>query len=62
MIRTIGVVVAVALLSFAAGFWTKATVAIPTPIAAAPSTISPADMHQKLDHSTLQPTPVENFN
>ena len=62
MTRTIGIVVAVALLSFAAGFWTKATVAIPAPIAAAPSTISPADMHQKLDHSTLQPTPVENFN
>ena len=61
MIRTIGVVVAVALLSFAAGFWTKTTVAIPAPIAA-PSTISPADMHQKFDHSTLQPTPVENFN
>jgi len=61
MTRTIGVVVAVALLSFAAGFWTKATIAIPAPIGA-PSTISPADMHQKLDHSTLQPTPVENFN
>jgi len=61
MIRTIGIVVAVALLSFAAGFWTKTTVAIPAPIAA-PSTISPTDMHQKLDHSRLAPTPVENFN
>jgi hypothetical protein len=61
MIKTIGIVVAVALLSFAAGFWTKATVAVPATLAA-PSTISPADMHQKLDHSTLQPTPVENFN
>ncbi len=33
MIRTISVVVAVALLSFAVGFWTKATVAIPATIA-----------------------------
>lgn len=61
MIRTISVVVAVALLSFAAGFWTKATVAIPATIAT-PSTISPADMHQKLDHSRFSPTPVENYN
>ena len=61
MIRTISVVVAVALLSFAAGFWTKTTVAIPATIAT-PSTISPADMHQKLDHSRFSPTPVENFN
>ena len=61
MTKTIGIVVAVALFSFAAGFWTKASIAVPAPIAT-PSTISPADMHQKLDHSTLEPTPVENFN
>jgi hypothetical protein len=61
MIKTIGVVVAVAVLSFAAGFWTKATIAIPAPIAS-PATISPSELHQKIDHSTLPPTPVENFN
>jgi len=61
MTKTIAIVVAVALFSFAAGFWTKASIAIPAPVAA-PSTISPADMHQKLDHSKLEPTPVENFN
>ncbi len=61
MIRTISVVVAVAVLSFAAGFWTKATVAIPAPIAA-PATISPSDMHLKIDHSALPATQVDNFN
>ena len=61
MIRTISVVVAVAVLSFAAGFWTKATVAIPAPIAG-PATISPSELHQKLDHSMLPSTQVDNFN
>ncbi len=61
MVKTISVVVAVALLSFAAGFWTKATVAIPAPIAE-PATISPSDMHRNIDHSALPSTQVDDFN
>ena len=61
MSRIIILVVAIALLSFSAGFWTKSTLATSalTTLTAAPATISPADLHRQVNTSEL---PVQQFN
>jgi hypothetical protein len=60
MTRTFGILLGVALLSFAAGFWTKATLATQATVSA-PSTISPAELHLKINPSSLPQTQADAF-
>jgi hypothetical protein len=62
MLKMILVVVATAILAFAAGVWTKSTVLATGALAPAPATLSPAEMHLKVQPSDLPLQQVDNYN
>jgi hypothetical protein len=62
MLKMILVVVATAILAFAAGVWTKSTVLATSALAPAPATLSPAEMHLKVQPSDLPVQQVDNYN
>jgi hypothetical protein len=59
--RTTMIVVATAALAFAAGFWTKGTMATGAVIAN-PSGISPTELHLRLNPAELPQQQVDNYN
>ena len=60
MTKPLGILLAVALLSFGAGFWTKATLATQALVSES-STISPSELHLRVNPSSLPETQADAF-
>jgi hypothetical protein len=62
MLKIVLIVVATAVLAFAAGVWTKSTVLATSAVTPNPSTLSPSEMHLKVNPRDLPIQRVDNYN
>jgi hypothetical protein len=62
MLKMILIVVVIAVLAFAAGIWTKSTVLATGAATPGASTLSPSDMHLRVNPQDLPMQQVDNYN
>jgi hypothetical protein len=62
MLKMILIAVVIAVLAFAAGVWTKSTVLATGVATPDPSTLSPSDMHLRVNPQDLPVQRVDNYN
>jgi hypothetical protein len=62
MLKMILIVIVITVLAFAAGVWTKSTVLATSAVTPGPATVSPSEMHLRVNPQDLPLQRVDNYN